>query len=85
MNKNTLATIVSNGTVKVTTCAIIATVIEVESSLDDSFLHSHDEEEIMNLVVVVSKAKEAIVSKGEDSNEEPSEFENEATKELQVP
>ncbi len=49
------------------------------------FLHSHDEEEIMNPVVVVSKAKTTIASKGEDSNEEPSEFEDEMAKELQVP
>jgi hypothetical protein len=39
----------------------------------------------MNPVVVVSKAKTTIASKGEDSNEEPSEFEDEMAKELQVP
>jgi Flp pilus assembly pilin Flp len=39
MNKNTLATIVSNGIVKLIPCAIIAIVTEVESSLDDTFTH----------------------------------------------
>ncbi len=36
---------------------------EVESSLDDSFLHSHDEEEIMKHIAMVSKAKAIVVSK----------------------
>ncbi len=67
------------------TCATIITVTKVESSNDDSSLHSHDEKGILNLVVVVSKAKASIPSKEEDSNEEPSEFEDEAAKELQVP
>jgi len=39
MNKSTLATIVLNWIVKVTTCATIATITEVESSLNDSSLH----------------------------------------------
>jgi hypothetical protein len=73
MNKSTLATIVLNWIVKVTTCATIATITEVESSLNDSSLHAHDEKEIMNLVVLVSKVKVTIASKEEDLNEEPFE------------
>jgi len=68
MNKNTLTVVVSNGIVKVTTGATITAITEVESSLDDSFLHSHDEEEI--------------VSKEEDSNEEYFESKDEVAKEL---
>ncbi len=56
-----------------TTCATITTITKVELSLNDSSLHAHDEKEIMNLVIVVSKAKVTIASKEEDSNEEPFE------------
>ncbi len=68
MNKNTLTVVVSNGIVKVTTGATITAITEVESSLDDSSLHSHDEEKI--------------VSKEEDSNEEYFESKDEVAKEL---
>jgi hypothetical protein len=40
MNKNILAIIVSNGTMKLNLCDTIATIIEVESSLDD-FFYTH--------------------------------------------
>jgi hypothetical protein len=40
MNKNTFASVVSNGIVKVNIGVTITIVIEVESSLDDSFLHT---------------------------------------------
>ncbi len=82
MNKNTFDVVVSNGTMKVTTCATSATITEVESSLDDSSLHSHDDEEIMKPIVVVSKAKETIVSREENSNEKYFESEDEVAKEL---
>jgi hypothetical protein len=45
-------------------------------------MSSHDEEEIMRPIVVVSKAKATIVSKEEDSNEQYSKFEDEVAKEL---
>jgi hypothetical protein len=47
--------------------------------------YTHDEEEIMKPIVVVSKAKATVVSKEEDSNEEYSKSKDEVAKELLVP
>lgn len=67
---------------KVTTGAITTTITEVKSSLNDSFLHSHDEEEIMKHIAMVSKAKSIVVSKEEVSNDKYFQSKDEVAKDL---